>query len=166
MQKNLVLSGHRSRVLVVAALLATGVLASCDCESCKTPPTITKKDTGGSTPPAAAADAAPKADATYVVRGTVVDVPDPARATSEFIVHHEAIDTFLNPATGEVVGMGSMEMPFPLAKGLILDGVKAGDIVELTFEDYFKPTRKYQVTKVTKLPPETKLEFRAARPTK
>jgi len=149
-----------------AMLIALCVLVSCDCESCKSPPTITTKDKGARPTPAATADSAQKADAVYVVRGQIIDLPEASRAVSEFVVKHEAIDTFVNPSTGEVVGMGSMEMPFPLAQGVSLDGLHIGDVVEITFEDYYKPTRRYQVVKVTKLPADTALEFRAAKPAK
>lgn len=156
-----------ARVLMPVALLAAiGAMSSCDCECCKTPTTVTKKDNDTTPPPPVAADAQTKPDATYVVRGKIIDLPDPARATSEFVVHHEAIDNFVNAQTNQVVGMGSMEMPFPLAKDVKLEGLQVGDVVEITFEDFYKPSRKYQVIKVTKLPAETALEFRAAKPVK
>ena len=57
-------------------------------------------------------------------------------------------------------GMKAMTMPYPVAKGVSLDGLAIGDFIEFTFdvtwgEDY--PT--YAITKVTKLPADTKLDF-------
>ncbi|MBC7773671.1 MAG: copper-binding protein [Pyrinomonadaceae bacterium] len=152
-----------ARVVFPAALLvALGSMTSCDCESCKTSPVVVSS--GDEKKPVAATDPQPKPDATYVVRGRIIDLPDPARATSEFIVHHEAIDNFFNPTTNKVSGMGAMEMPFPLGKGVGIEGFKVGDVVEITFEDFYAPSRKFHVVKLIKLPPETALEFRPAKP--
>jgi hypothetical protein len=101
----------------------------------------------------------------YTVRGRIVSLPDPARPTSEFAVRHEAIPTFKS-STGEIfeengvpVGMRSMEMPFPLAKGVSLDGFKVGDLIVMTWEVRYEPRTEYRVTRVEKLPPGTKLEI-------
>ncbi|HYE03565.1 MAG TPA: copper-binding protein [Phycisphaerales bacterium] len=96
------------------------------------------------------------------MRGIVTELPDPATRKG-FRVRHEAIDTFKN-ARGETVGMGAMTMHFPLAPGVALEGVEVGDVVELTFEVWSRPRIRYHVTRVVRLPKETKLEFREARP--
>lgn len=172
------MSTHRSSSRIVRPLAgvfllgALACIASCDCESCSPPQTVTTTTpTVGSTPqtgetpsvPAPASESAP--DAVYVVRGIVVQVPDAADATSEFRVRHEAIDNFKN-SSGEVVGMGAMEMSFPLKEVSLVADVKPGDVLELTFEDFYKPRRMYFVTKIVKLASDTALEFREARPVK
>ena len=94
----------------------------------------------------------------YTVRARIIDLPDPAHPTYEFAVHHENIPSFKN-AKGEVVGMGSMEMPFPLAAGVSLDGFKVGDRVTLTFAVWRSPRIRFEVTRIEKLPEGAKLDF-------
>lgn len=156
----------RSRSLVTRTLssgllvVSLGAIASCDCESCKTPDSGDTKQKAPTTAPTLSA-AAP--DAVYVVRGKVLELPDPNNPVKEFRLHHEAIDNFKN-GEGKVVGMSAMEMPFPVKDASLIAGLTVGDIVEVTFEDFYKPTRHYHVTKVTKLAADTVLEFREARP--
>ena len=100
--------------------------------------------------------------ATYTVRGVVESLPD-AIAGSELEVRHEAIPNFVDE-TGAVTGMPSMIMPFPLAKGLSLDGIAKGDKIELTFAVWWKPRNHYEATKIVELPADTALTFPAARP--
>lgn len=138
--------GVRELGLTVVLALSLG---GCEQKAVTPPPTAT--------PPAPAA--APEPDAVYVVRGRVVELPDPKNPTKEFRVHHEPIPTFKTPA-GEVVGMREMIMPFPVSDPSLLEGVAVGDIVELTFADWYKPMRTYEVTKLTKLAPDTKLELK------
>lgn len=99
----------------------------------------------------------------YTVRGLVRDLPNPQRPGSEFSVHHEAIDDFVG-IRGEVVGMSSMTMPFPVADGIDLDGVAVGDPVEITMEIDWDGDPPVLVTAVRELPAGTPLEFRKARP--
>jgi hypothetical protein len=58
--------------------------------------------------------------------------------------------------------MVSMSMPFAVASKDLLEGVKEGDIVEMTLHVYRKPRYSYQVMRITVLPPDTPLDF--ARP--
>jgi len=163
------------RVGATCLLLACGAFAaSCDCESCNTPPAPIVQQGGQPTPttppttptpPASAsktpADAEP--DAVYIVRGKIVELPDPQNPVTEFQVHHEAIDAFKN-GSGDIVGMGAMIMPFPLGEGVSLQGYAVGDVVEMTFADYYKPIRHFFVTGLKKLPADTVLEFRKSAP--
>jgi hypothetical protein len=98
----------------------------------------------------------------YIVRGQVEDLPDPTRAGSAFSLHHEAIDNFVSPSGS--VGMNAMTMDLPLAAGVSAADLRVGDFVEVLLEVRLKPKISYQVTRVTRLPADTKLEFRAARP--
>lgn len=108
--------------------------------------------------PAAPAGPTGEPDATYTTRGKVEMLPDPRNPASEFVVHHEPIDDFKNP--NGTKGMNSMSMPFPLARGVSLDGIAVGDVVEITFSHWSQPGNMgYQATKVVELPPDTKLFF-------
>jgi Cu/Ag efflux protein CusF len=95
----------------------------------------------------------------YVLRAEIVRLPDGPDAY--LTLRHEAVDDFTNE-TGEVVGMNSMVMPFPVEKKVSLDGLAVGDKVEVTMavdwgEGYF------QLERVQKLPRSTKLHFGKAR---
>ena len=50
-----------------------------------------------------------------------------------------------------------MVMPFPLAKGVSIEGIELGDAVEVSVQQHPAGTLPYEVTIVTKLPPETRL---------
>lgn len=76
--------------------------------------------------PAAAPD-------TYRVRAQVRQVPAPDAAQGEILVRHEAIPSFKN-ADGEVVGMETMSMSFPLADVALVAGLAVGDRVEMEFD--------------------------------
>lgn len=117
--------------------------------------------------PAAGQDEAsaptPAGPAVYAVRGQVVEVPDPEDPLSGFFVHHEPIDDFRD-MDGNVVGMDSMTMPFPIADDVSFEGVAEGDAVVFTLEVNWDGDPQVQVTSVESLPAGTELEFRNARP--
>jgi Cu/Ag efflux protein CusF len=96
----------------------------------------------------------------YSVRGEIVSLP--GAGARQLSLRHEAIDDFAD-AGGKVVGMGSMVMPFDLAPGVALDGLQAGDKVEARIAVGWSPSL-LQVEQLRKLPADTPLEFRAARP--
>lgn len=98
----------------------------------------------------------------YTVRAELVRLPDPAAPRREVALRHEAIDDFAD-ANGKVVGMGAMVMPFELAPGVSLDGLAAGEKVEARFAVGWSPPL-LRVEQLRKLPADTALEFRAARP--
>ncbi len=101
----------------------------------------------------------------YTIRGRIEDLPDPRRLTSELSIHHEAIDAWRN-AAGEVVGMGSMTMPFTPAKGLSLEGLAIGDAVEFHLDVWYTPRIRWEVTQIKRLPADTPLNFGKANPPK
>lgn len=120
----------------------------------------------GKSEPAASAPAKP--DQVYSVRAKIDELPQPGRPQSEFRLHHEAIDQFVD-GSGKVVGMSSMVMGFALDQTVSTAGLAVGDIVQIEFAVWWKgapPLRypDYKVTKLTKLPADTPLEFRAASP--
>lgn len=97
-----------SRVALAAALLSL-VLA---CRS---------RDGGG-------APAASPSARRYTVRGEIVRLPEPG-GPRQVSIRHEPIDDFAD-ASGKVVGMGSMVMPFDVAPAVPVEGLRAGDKVE------------------------------------
>ena len=96
----------------------------------------------------------------YTVRGAIVSLP--GAGARQLSLRHEAIDDFAD-AGGKVVGMGSMVMPFDLAPGVALGGLQTGDKVEARIAVGWSPSL-LQVEQLRKLPADTPLEFRAARP--
>jgi Cu/Ag efflux protein CusF len=128
---------------VLSAAVCVALVAGVGCSKRETPSTQTK---------------APSA--TYTTRGIVIELPDPAKPTSEFKVYHERIADFVN-AKGEKVGMNEMLMPFPLAKTISLDGIAVGDKVELTFDIWWEGrSGSWLTTKLTELPVDTTLELK------
>ncbi|HVP69235.1 MAG TPA: copper-binding protein [Anaeromyxobacteraceae bacterium] len=97
----------------------------------------------------------------YTVRAEVVELP--SAASREIMLRHEAIDDFRD-ADGKKVGMDAMAMPFAVGTGAALAGIKAGDKVEMRLlVDWGR--RVLQVEKITRLPPDTALQFGPARRT-
>jgi hypothetical protein len=102
---------------------------------------------------------------TYTARGQVVQLPDPAQPGSGLYLSHEAIDDFVD-REGKTVGMDPMSMPFQVAKGVSLAGIVPSDIVEFELTVDWQAETPVEITRVRKLPPGTRLVFRAAQPTK
>lgn len=101
----------------------------------------------------------------YTVRGQVVLLPDPGNPGTGLTLNHEAVDQFVD-RSGEVVGMDPMSMPFPIAKNLSLEGIRVGDLVEFKLHVDWGGDPEVEITEIHKLPANTKLVFRAAKPRK
>lgn len=102
----------------------------------------------------------------YTVRGVVISLPDPKKpgGGSDLQIRHERIPEFKD-AAGVAIGMNAMIMPFPLAKGVTLDGVAVDDKVEFTFAAWMQPgQRGWELRTIRKLPSDTPLDFTAAGP--
>jgi Cu/Ag efflux protein CusF len=112
---------------------------------------------------ACTAAAPPVADGArvYTVRGEVVAPPSPVAAGTQVLVRHEAIDDFVD-ATGKVVGMDPMVMPFDVAPPVAAKDLAVGDKVEIRFTMDWKGPR-LRVDRIERLPPETALRFKPAR---
>lgn len=106
------------------------------------------------------------ADKLYTARGQIEMLPG-SSPTASFMVHHEAIDDFINP--GGTKGMNSMTMPLPLEADLSLGGLVVGDKIEFDlavwYKDNFKEIESFRVIRIKKLPAETELKFGRAAPT-
>jgi hypothetical protein len=97
------------------------------------------------------------------VRALVVQAPDAANPAGGLYLYHEAIDDWLG-RDGKRDGMDPMAMPFPVARGVPLTGLAANDKVEVTLHVDWNADTAVQITKLRKLPADTRLDFRAARP--
>jgi Cu/Ag efflux protein CusF len=96
----------------------------------------------------------------YTMRAEIVSLPE--RPGGYLTLRHEAIDD-LTSESGAVVGMDSMVMPFPVAPGSSLKGMKVGDKIEAILEmDWSEGF--FQLERIERLPPGTVLHFRKARP--
>ena len=91
----------------------------------------------------------------YTVRAEVVGLP--TEPGGELTLHHESVPNFTD-VTGAVVGMDSMVMPFPVARGVSLENLSPGAKVEVVFSvDWAQGL--YQVERIRKLPSETALRL-------
>jgi hypothetical protein len=99
---------------------------------------------------------------TYDVRGQVVVLPGPQNPGGLNLTH-EPVDDWVDHE-GKVTGMDPMNMTFPLAEGVDLDGIQVGDVVEFTLRADWKADRPVEIIRVRELPPGTQLHFRAAEP--
>jgi Cu/Ag efflux protein CusF len=92
----------------------------------------------------------------YTVRGEVTHVSTGGNAR-RVTLRHEAVDHFRNES-GEVVGMPAMVMPFELAPAVELQGIRAGDKVEVRFAVAWSPP-SVKVEELRKLPDDVQLQF-------
>ncbi len=92
----------------------------------------------------------------YELRGEVTRLPSAAEPALS--VHHEAVPGFVG-IDGEVVGMESMTMPFPLAEGVALEGVAPGDRVRFTLEVEWEGDPPYRITRIEELAAGTALDL-------
>lgn len=93
----------------------------------------------------------PAAGDVYHARGVVERLPQADGPDKALYIHHEPIPGYRDE-TGAVVGMGSMTMPFPLARGVATAGLAPGDSVAFTFVVTWKPRSGYEITEISKLP--------------
>lgn len=150
----------RSRLPMVLLGLAVLALGACEREAERASPAPAQTGTGAT---GGGAGAAAPATQTYHTRGIIKQLPDPKSPTNEFMIQHEAIDTFVN-GQGKVVGMNAMTMPFPkLGEGISLDGLAINDKVAFSFTVTW-PGPTWVVDSMEKLPPETEMIFGRAKP--
>lgn len=94
---------------------------------------------------------------TYQVRGQVIGLPEAGREA--ITIRHEPIPEFVG-FDGEVEGMESMAMPFPLGDGLDPSGIESGDKVRFTLEvEWEDDDLPYRITRIERLPAETALDW-------
>jgi Cu/Ag efflux protein CusF len=93
----------------------------------------------------------------YTVRAEVVTLPHPQARHRQIALRHEAMPSFADES-GRVVGMPAMVMPFALGASASIEGLAAGDKVEVTFAMDWR-TRAMVIERLTRLPAGTKLSF-------
>ena len=98
---------------------------------------------------------------TYTVRARVQQLPSQG---SGLYLEHEAIDNYV-ARSGKVEGMDSMAMPFPVKKGVSLEGIQPEDIVEVQLHIDWD-ANLVEITSIRELPRDTQLDFRLAKPPK
>jgi hypothetical protein len=98
---------------------------------------------------------APAAGPTHTVRGRVMALPVPGDPSSAFSLFHETIPDWLRPDGSR--GMNAMVMPFPLARGVSIDGIAVGDAVEVVVKQYTTGPLPYETVAVKRLPEGTPL---------
>jgi len=97
---------------------------------------------------------------TYTVRARVDQLPAQG---SGLTLTHEPVDNWVG-RSGKVEGMSSMSMPFPVAEGVSLEGIQPGDVIEIQLHVDWDANLAVQITGVRELPPDTRLDFRDAKP--
>ena len=97
---------------------------------------------------------------TYTLRGRITEMP--AAPGGQIQLEHEAIHDLVD-ARGQVVGMDAMLMFFSLAKGAGA-GFEVGHIVEFDLEVDWQREPLAIVTRLERLPDDTRLVVSAAQP--
>ena len=128
-------ASRRGRFVFALAALLTALPAACDHGSATTVTT----------------------GPTHTVRAKVIALPKAGDPSSSFTLAHEEIPTWARPDGGK--GMHAMEMPFPLAAGVSLDGIAPGDKVEVSVRQYTGGSIPYEITALKKLPADTALKL-------
>lgn len=113
---------------------------------------------GACSPAPEEAEPVSEPDQTYTVRGEVMGLPQGPGELRQLRVRHESVPDFVD-SEGEVVGMASMTMPFPVAEDVDVDDLEPGDKVEMTFEVRWDDGRPLRVVGVEELPADTALDF-------
>jgi len=149
-----------NRVSTVAAAVAVALLSGCS----KAPEKSTDPTTETQTEQPQPDDGLTRHS--YTVRGKVVTIPTAERPIDDLQIRHEAVPDFKNREgvvfvnSKGVKGMVSMTMGFPLGKGVSLGDITPGDLAEFTFvTTWGEKYPSYEVTKIIKLPADTKLNF-------
>jgi len=97
---------------------------------------------------------------TYTLRGRIAEMP--AAPGGQIQLEHEAIHNLVD-ARGQVVGMDAMLMFFSLAEGAGA-GFEVGQIVEFDLDVDWQREPLAIVTRLVRLPDDTRLVFSAAQP--
>ena len=100
----------------------------------------------------------PDAVDVYQVRGVITALPDPADATTNLMVHHEAIPEFIG-FDGTSQPMAEMTMPFPTPEGVLPADAEVGDKVSIQLEVTRGENPGYRATRVQTLADDTTLDL-------
>lgn len=118
---------------------------------------------GACSPAVEEAEPASEPDQVYSVRGEVMGLPQGPGELRQIRVRHESVPDFVD-SEGQVVGMASMTMPFPVAESVDVDDIEPGDKIEMTFEVRWSEGSPLRVVEVEELPADTALDFETQMP--
>lgn len=99
------------------------------------------------------------------ILGKISALPIEGDPLSQLRIYHEHIPTFRTKQgtvfvnSAGVPGMNAMDMEFPPAEGVSLDGFAIGDKVRFTFDVNWGGERAWEVTSIEKLPEDTEIDF-------
>ncbi len=99
------------------------------------------------------------------ILGVITSMPVEGDPSSESKIHHEHIPAFktksgtINTNKNGTTGMNAMDMPFPPAEGLDLDGFAVGDKVRFSFAVNWGGRRAWEITKIEKLPEDAVIDY-------
>jgi hypothetical protein len=99
----------------------------------------------------------------YQLRGQVVAMAAGGGGPRLLTLRHEPVDDFVD-RQGQVTGMDAMTMPFPVARGVSLAAIAAGDTVAATLCVDWQAEPELAIVGLRRLPAGTRLDFRPARP--
>lgn len=85
----------------------------------------------------------------FKVKGVIRGLPGQGLAKDEVLVKHQEIPEYRDQS-GKVVGMMAMTMPFYLAPGVSMEGLRIGDPVELEIEQHLEPEFSERVVTIKK----------------
>lgn len=96
--------------------------------------------------------------ATYSSRGEIVEIE-----AGSVVIHHETIADFVT-SDGQVMPMAAHAMGFTPAQGVSLNNISVGDKVEFAFDVWWQPLPGFELSRITKLPPDTELDIQTGGP--
>jgi len=138
----------------LAALALAAITLIGGCSRAAVPPAV-ESATEAASP--AASDTAPSTARTYPVRARLVRLNTRARPP-QVDIDHESIPDLVGPS-GEIEGMHSMVMPFPVAETDDLHGLAEGDLIEVDLTVDWEADSPAVITAIRPLPPTTELDL-------
>lgn len=99
------------------------------------------------------------------ILGRISALPIEGDPSSQLRIYHEHIPTFRTKQgtvfvnSAGVPGMNAMDMEFPPAEGVSLDGFAIGDKVRFSFDVNWGGERAWEVTQIEKLDADTEIDF-------
>lgn len=97
----------------------------------------------------------------YTSRGVIRQLPANGAAKPEIFIQHEEIAEFRDQ-NGDVVGMESMAMPFPIDASATWNDLRVGDKIAFTFEMQWHGGHPLRLTEWQILSADTRLGFELA----
>lgn len=111
------------------------------------------------------ADPERRADVYEGVRGVITFMPSADNPEPHMKIRHTHIPHFLredgtiNISPDNIPGMKSMTMGFPAAQGVDISTFQVDDKVEFTFRVNWGGSPAWEITEITKLDPDTEIDF-------